>query len=49
MASERGRGQTESRNILGVRTVYGSEFVRRNVWESIPKKVRVLYSKTNKR
>ena len=46
MASEIGRGQTESSNILGVRTPFSINKDNRNVWESIPKKVIVLYVKS---
>ena len=42
VASERGGGQTESRNTFGVRTAYDIEVSSRSVWESTPKKVRVL-------
>ena len=40
-ASERGRGQTESRNILGVRTGISTVKLSRMAWESQPERVRV--------
>ena len=42
VASERGRGQTESRNTFGVWTSISIIIVSRSVWESTPKNVRAM-------
>ena len=46
MASEREIGQTKSSNTFGVRTVKYTDKFKRNVWKSIPEKVKVLYLKS---
>ena len=45
VASERGRGQTESSNTLGVRTVYCMAEHSRMAWEGQSKSVRITYAK----
>ena len=45
VASERGRGQTESSNTLGVRTVTCMAEYSRMVWEDQSKSVRITYAK----
>ena len=46
VASERGRGQTESSNTFGVRTADGMLKVSRRTWDGPPKRVKVSYAKT---
>ena len=46
VASERGRGQTTSSNICGVRTAHGMTKVSRRTWDGPPQRVIVSYAKT---
>ena len=46
VASERGRGQTESSNTFGVRTAHGMQEVSRRTWDGPPQRVIVSYAKT---
>ena len=41
VASESERGQTEGRNIFGVRTAYGMQMVSRSAWDGAPQRVTV--------
>ena len=49
MASESGAGQTVTGNRYGVRTAFSSMELSRIRWEAEPKKVRVLYAKSEMR